>query len=500
MDVKRKLIKNTAINYIATFVDIGIGLVLLPFLLHSLGNELYGIYRLVLTLAGYLAIMQIGVGTTTVKYVAQHLANNEQKEIDELVTNSLVFYASIGVLMCLFLVLAGTQFVGYFNIPSEYLPTARQTLIISGFASLFLWPLTLFRKVLEGMQEYFLTSGYRIVFALIRLGLIFFFLHIGYGLVALIAIYFLTQIGQHLVYLAYTQKKLSFLSFSPKRLSTSVYKKIFSFSWVLFVIQVCGNLIYQTDRIVLGVFLPISALALYEGPWKIHCLVRRMNSIVGSAVIPATSSLNAREAKEKIEKLFLRGNKYASLIILPLAVSIIILAPYLVKYWLGTEYLKVTFAAQLFVSYWLLNCSFSLGGSILIAINKMKYILWYTVGGMIGNLVLSIILVNYLKNFVGVIWGTVIPYYIGYFIFLHFLLKLLKIRLGKFLRKVILPTYPYIAVCVLVGFVLLYLHLPANLFETGAYLVVMMASYWMVTYYVSFGEAEREDLRNLLGQ
>ena len=498
MNIKKRLVRNTVINYLSTFVNIGVGFVLLPFLLNIIGPEQYGIYRLVLTLAGYLALMQIGVGTTTVKFVAQHLAKNEHQEINKLLTNSLLFYTGIGFIICLFLIISAFYLIGYFNIPEEFLADARLTLIISGVFSLFLWPLILFRKVLEGMQEYILTSGYTIIFSVVRLCLIFYFLSEGGGIIALIIIYFTTQILQNLVYLIYVIKKLSFLKFGVELVSNATYKKIFGFSWVLFAIQVFGMLIYQTDRIVLGVFLPISSLALYEGPWKFHSLIRRMNGIISSAVIPATSSLDAMELKRKIIELFLRGNKYAVILILPLTISIIMMAPYIVIYWLGSEYHGVIFATQLFVSYWLLNCSFSLSGAILIATNKMKYLLWYSISVTLGNLIISIILVNCLNNFIGVIWGTVIPYYIGYPVYLYFLLKLLKIPFSKFLNRVIIPTYPIATFPIITGIALLKVHLPANLLETGAYMIIITLSYWLISYFVSFRKRERDDLKQIV--
>jgi len=46
-------------------------------------------------------------------------------------------------------------------------------------------------------------------------------------------------------------------------------RTIFGFSWAVFVIQVCTIIIYQqTDRIVLGIFLGASAIALYEAAGK----------------------------------------------------------------------------------------------------------------------------------------------------------------------------------------------------------------------------------------
>lgn len=495
MTIKKTLVQNTAINYLSALVNIVVGLILLPFILHTIGKELYGIYLLVLVLAGYLSIMEIGVGTATVKYISQHLARDEQKEINKLFINSILFYTLIGIIICAFLLLAAFFLLGFFKVPEEYLPIAKNALILAGLASLVVWPLSLFGKIVAGMQRYIVTSGCTALFALGRLFVILFFLKRGYGLLFLVIVYFLTQILLNLIFLVYAYCKLNFLRWDFSLISKKVYQKIFSFGWVLFVIQICGLLIYSTDKVIIGLFLPVASIALYEGAFRVHQGVRLINALTSSAAIPAISSLNARGSMEKIKMVFLKGSKYTAFLVLPLTVSVIIFARYIVTYWIGPGYDSVIFPMQLFVSYLALNCSFALSGAVLVAINRMKYLLWYAVAGAIANLILSLILVHYMRNFVGVIWGTVIPYFVGFPIFLVFFLRLVKIRLSEFFKRIILPAYPYIAIPIALGILLLRTRPPQSLMETGLYMAGLLLSYWIVIFFQGLEAYERKDLK-----
>lgn len=475
-----------------------VGFILFPFILHSIGKELYGIYLLIITLSGYFNLMQMGVGGTTVKYISQHLAKNERKEISEFVMNSIVFYTLIGVIICVFLVLSAFSFIDFFNIPENLLDGTKKALIIAGVASLVIWPLSIFRKVLEGMRRYVITSGSTAFFSLGRVFVIFLFLKQGSGLLFLTIVYFVSQVLLNLVFLICTFRKLSFLQLDFNLISLKVYKKIFSFSWVLFVIQICGLLIYQTDKVVIGLFLPVSSIVLYEGALRIHQFVRTINGLMSSAVLPTASLLDAKKSIDKLRKLFLQGNKYAVIFVLPVTVSVIIFAQYIVTYWLGSDYASIVFPMRLFVSYWILNCSIALSGSMLIATNKMKYLLWYTIVVAIGNLILSIGLVNYLGHFIGVIWGTVILYYLGYFVILYYLLRAFKIRLSDFLKEVILPTYPYIVFLVILGLLILHLHPPTNLSETGLCMATITGIYWVIIYFTALSRNDRNELKRLV--
>lgn len=499
MEIKKKLVQNTSVNYLSTFINIAVGFVLFPFILHTIGNELYGVYLLIMALSGYLSLMEIGVGTTTVKYISQHLAKGEQKEINELLVNSLLFYTFVGIIIGAFLIICAFFFINFFNISAKYLILAKKTLILAGFVSFVVWPLSLFRKVIEGKQDYVVTSGLTAVFALARFLVIFLFLKQGgYGLLFLTIVYFVSQILLNLIFVIYSFRSLDFLKIDFSLFSKRVYKKIFGFSWVLFVIQICGMLIYQTDKIIIGLFLPVGSIALYEGAFRVHQAIRTINALASSAAIPAVSSLNAKGAIEKVNELFLRGSKYATIIVLPLTVIIILFAKYIITYWLGHEYNSVVFPMQLFVSYWALNCSFALSGTVLIATNKIKYLLWYSVGGAIGNLILSLILVNYMHNFVGVIWGTIIPYFIGYPIFLFFFLRLMNIKFNEFFKKIILSVYSYLVVPITIGIVALQIRPPANLVETMLYMGGLLLSYWAVTFFRGLENHEREDIKGIV--
>jgi len=53
MNIKERLVKNTIFNSLNIFISMAINFVLLPIILRTMGNELYGIYILIITLSGY---------------------------------------------------------------------------------------------------------------------------------------------------------------------------------------------------------------------------------------------------------------------------------------------------------------------------------------------------------------------------------------------------------------------------------------------------------------
>jgi len=494
---KKKLFWNTAANYTYTFVNMAIGFALFPFILHTIGGDLYGIYLLIIAFSGYLNLMELGVGTTTVKFVSAHLARGEQREINSLLTNSLLFYSCIGLVMGAIFVACAFLAITAFSVPEGFLPVARRAFILAGIGSLIVWPLRPFRNVVEGKQKYVLVSGVVGLFALVRLIVIFLFLEQDSGLLFLTGIFFATEIAQNFLLTIYAFKSMYFLKLDPRLISRNTYKRIFGFSWTLSLIQIFERFVYQTDKIIIGLFLPISSVALYEGAFKIHSVGRVASGLMGEAAIPAASSLDASSAVQKVKSLLIRGNRYAVMLILPLSIAVLVFAKYIVIHWLGAEYASIIFPVQLFAGTTLLMCGTALNRAMLIATGKTRFLLWFTMAKGLGNLILSVGLVLYMHSFVGVVWGTVLTNVAGYPIYLTHSLKLLDIKLGTFLKNVILSLYPYVVVPLVLGLAAVQIRPPHGLFETGAYVMGMIVSYWVGTFFFALQKDEREDLKRL---
>jgi len=498
MNIKNKLVKNTTFNSLNVFISMAIGFFLLPIILQIIGKELYGIYILIITLSGYINIMETGVGTASVKFISQHLIKNEKKEINEILTNSLIFYFLVGVITATVLVLISLFFVNFFNIPPRYLSLTKQTLIFAGIALLIIWPLRLFRKVLEGNQDYTVTSGATIAFEILNFLLIILFLRkCSNPFLFFVILKFISQIFLNLFFCVYSFRRLDFLKVDYYLISKKAFKKIFKFSSILYLCKIIGLLIFNTDKILISVFLNISSITLYEITYKFLQLVKNVSNLSSSAILPLVSSLNSKNDNNKIKEIFLRVSKYTIVLVLPITISIIIFAKYIVLYWLGPEYNSIVFPIQLFVSYSIYNCSLALVGQILVAIDKVRYTLYYRIGIAVSNLILSIILIILTKNFIGVIWGTVISYCIGYPIYLSIALKLIKVDFYEFLNKVILPTYPYAIFPVIIGILICQLVPPKNLIYTLIDMGGVVFLYFNCVFFMGLKSYERRDIKEI---
>ncbi|MCX5707980.1 MAG: hypothetical protein NTY14_03245 [Candidatus Omnitrophica bacterium] len=70
----QRMMKNVIWNFIGQIWMVVLAFFATPFIVRSLNVNFYGIYTLVGVIIGYFSFLQFGLGTATVKYVAQYFA------------------------------------------------------------------------------------------------------------------------------------------------------------------------------------------------------------------------------------------------------------------------------------------------------------------------------------------------------------------------------------------------------------------------------------------
>ncbi|PKP57960.1 MAG: hypothetical protein CVT89_03630 [Candidatus Altiarchaeales archaeon HGW-Altiarchaeales-2] len=68
----KKLIRNTAWVYAGFIFNTLIGIALFPFIINHLGKDAYGVFAIVGVVIGYASLLDFGIGTTLVKFIAEY--------------------------------------------------------------------------------------------------------------------------------------------------------------------------------------------------------------------------------------------------------------------------------------------------------------------------------------------------------------------------------------------------------------------------------------------
>jgi hypothetical protein len=90
LQLKKKLLKNTAYNYFFRIWMWFVTFLLFPFVVHHLGLAAVGIVLLVNSFVGYMGVLNLGIGPSLTKYVAQYRVENDFEKLNKSISTSFV--------------------------------------------------------------------------------------------------------------------------------------------------------------------------------------------------------------------------------------------------------------------------------------------------------------------------------------------------------------------------------------------------------------------------
>lgn len=497
MQLKKKLLKNTAYNYFYRIWMWFVTFLLFPFVVHHLGLAAVGIVLLVNSFVGYMGVLNLGIGPSLTKYVAQYRVENDVEKLNKSISTSFVIFLVMALVASCGLLIVGRLIIPIFNISEELVHEARIITYIAAATMFLRFPLSTFNGIIHGLQRYDIFSLTGFVASIYRLLLTVFFLSKGYGVITLVLINSSTILFGLLLNAYCAKRLLPCMRISCSFLDKRLIRMLLGLALPIFIINICMMIIYPTDRLIIGFFLPVGLIVFYEAAYRIYKLLVTLPQLLASAVIPVASELDTMRNCRSLKNLFMRGTKYMSAFFLALAVPVMLLSKLLLYYWMGETfaqyyYLVVIFTLHLFLSY---NHLFSY--YILIGMNKITFTLWYYVGSAILNLILSFILVQRI-GLMGVVLGTTISYVVLEPIFVWYNLKVFDVSRREYLKRVLSKIYPQVLIMALPLCLLLRYYSPRNLSEVAILIFLSSVSYLVLFYFSGVEKQERKEFQTLI--
>jgi O-antigen/teichoic acid export membrane protein len=489
------ILRNVTSNWASLVVGIVLSFVIAPLTVHSLGNVYYGIWTLLMQFTGYLWLFDFGVRESVIKYVAQYHASEQHDELVSTVRTAVSMYSVVAVVALLMIALLALALPHFFNIPAEAVGTARLTAILFGATVAQGFVFNVFVGVLMGLQKFYLMARLGIVFAVARAALIVVLLSAGYGIIMLALVQFVMTLASNLLVYRMCITHLPHLSVRFVRPQRAEAFKLLNYGKYVLITNLGDKFIFATSSLVIGVFMPISALTYYAIGGSLTEHLRSFITSMASILNPLASSLEARRETDTLAAVFMTGAKVAMILGLPVCIGFILLGERFITLWMGEAYGPTAgLILAVLASGYLIGLPFYTISGVLYGLGKHRIVAWSRVSEGIVNLCLSVWLVRH-YGLVGVALGTVIPHAIVVVgILPAFLPKLLRIDLREYYASTygrpFLASIPFGIACLFVERVVR----PADLVSFFAFVIVSLLAYVVPCWFLALAPRERRHL------
>jgi len=492
---KRVLVAATT-GWAGTVLSFAVRIFLAPFVIHRLGNTDYGLMALVGSFAAQGALLDLGIGPAVTRHVAAYHAQKDYDSAHGLIATALLLYCGIGLAALVVGLAIAPFFPDIFNVPSDERHIAIIVAMLGVVNIAISIPSATARAVLNGLHKYGQANALSSAWGLLSAAVTVAILLSGGGVVALVASAIPITLAIQAVMVWCVVRGAPELRFGFRGARRGMVRVLWSFSLSMFVIDVAYNLQTRIAEMIVGFFLPVSAITPYSVARKASDMPQALVGPFLGAFIPVASHLHTEGNTAELKSLYLVGSRVHLAMLVPAASVFIALAGPILAVWIGPAYAAygplvviLTVACVIEHSHWP-------GGGIIQGMVRHQPLAIAVSCAGVAVLVLSVLLVRP-YGLVGVAIGTLIPTAALAFGFVWpYSYRTIGVSLGEVVRHVAAPTLlPAVPMAAAYYVMELFLE-PTRLAPLAATAIVGGATYFV--FYLPFcaGEVERDLIRS----
>jgi O-antigen/teichoic acid export membrane protein len=391
-------------NHLATIV---VALFLMPFVVSSLGDRMYGFWTLASAFIGYYGLLDFGLSSAVGRFIAGAIGSGDKEECNRITSNSFFIFSCLGlVVLIITLVLSLLAFL-FFTDPEE-VSLFRKVILVLGVNVAINFPIKVCKGIVGAQLQFEVMALIRFISLALRTALFVIVLLKGYKILALAVVTLISCIPEYVLYAYYAKKYLPDFKIKMSDCNLGTVKSLFSYSSHAFIIRIADEMRFNIDAFVISAYIGLSAVTHYRvASTLVQHFITLILTIMG-VLLPFFSRLDGEKNNEKIKETLLFSTRISVIITSFVGFGLIAWGQPFIERWMGPGYLDAYPCLVLLV----IGCVFDLWQaptvSLLYGIAKHRFYSLYNSLEAVCNLVLSLLLVKR-YGILGIAIGTFIP-------------------------------------------------------------------------------------------
>jgi O-antigen/teichoic acid export membrane protein len=400
--------RNVTTRYLAIATDALIGLVLLPFNVHHLGPEAYGLWMLTASMTTYFSILDLGFGGSIVKFVAYYRAKRDVRGLNEIASTLFVIFSIVGVVAYGVFLVVAFNIGRFFTLTPDQVSTGRALILVIGVYVSLGFPFSIFGGIINGFQRYDLNNMVGVCSSVVVAIVNVVMLLTGYSLVQLVMVTTMIRIATYFVYRLNAYHVFRALSLNPRLFLWSRVRELTSFSVYVAIIDWANKLNYSIDAVIIGAYIGAGAVALWTVPQRLAEMLQRLTNQFNGVIFPVIVDSDAGQKPERLRMIFVQGTRLSLVTVVPLAGVLFLLADPLIRSWVGAKFIDSIVVAQILICVVAIRVGSATATTVLKGAGEHRLLAFTNAGAALANVALSLL---WIRRFglVGQAYGTLLP-------------------------------------------------------------------------------------------
>jgi O-antigen/teichoic acid export membrane protein len=439
MGYLRMFSRNLGATWIGYLVQVAVAFPMARFVVDRLGDETYGVWTLLMSLTGYLGLIELGTRAGMGRHVAYYLGRGDTETVNGVLNTGLaVLCVACGVLLAV----AGGLSAGFGalfpKVPAELVSAARIALPVVALQLGLSFLAAVFAQVLAAHDRFHLLTLTNLAVLGATTLAVLWTLSRGGGMVELACI----QAGGAVLNLLLSGWLASRV-FTGFRLRWSYVRRSYArllmgFSLWAFVGDVATSLLFYTDSLLITWLVGPTGVTLYAlamMPIRYgRSLVEQIVRVLSPQVVRACGA----EDRQRLRWLFTWGSRAIALLAVPLFVGLMLLGPELMVLWMGPDKRASGGLLMILALPQVAFMVFRPATSVINGLGRVRFGALLALAQGVMNLVLSAGLVLAGLGLAGVAWGTAATMVCANAVLGVAAMRWIDLPVGEFFRRSVL--------------------------------------------------------------
>ena len=401
-----KLARGSSSRVLRMVLLAGIGFFLMPFTIHKIGPQMYGIWVTALAFLGYYSFLDLGLSGAVFTHMAYALGKEDHEEARKIYGAGVWIFSVVSIILVLVTLVLATA-VFYLHYTHGRL--LAEVLLIIGLGTASSFGMRVPFGTLNAAQQFDITAGVIMLSAVLRAIGTVIVLETHHSVLGLAWLSMFTALPANIIVLWSVHRKFPYLHiFRWPQWDRATARKLFTFGGPVIIGGIADRIRFQTDTLTVSFFVGLAAVTHYAiGSTLVMYYLDAIAAIVG-VIVPVLSMQKSVNDHVGFERSFLAGTRVALVVSAFIAFGMLAWSRYFVIRWMGPSFADVYPVIVILSLAMLLETSQATSVNALYASLHQKAYAALNISEAAANLILSIILVHS-YGMVGVALGTLIP-------------------------------------------------------------------------------------------
>lgn len=443
------------LSYVLMVFEVFSTLLLTPFIIRTLGQAEYGVYKLSVSITAYLLLLDLGVGNAIVRFLAKYRVNKEEEKAEKFLGIATLFYGGVailsivgGIVLILVFPLAFSKglSVSEINLGKHLLlGTTLNVAVTLGSAA--------YTNALIAYEKFSISRGASIVQIIVRVILFIICLKAGMGSVGLVYSQLFTTVICRAFFIYYVTSVIN-LKPSFRNLETSFVKEIAVYSSLILLQMIATQINASMGQFLIGMIVVSSAtiLGVYSVGIQIVQYYQSIGSAFYSVLMPGLVKLVESDASPKMLcDEMIRVGRLILMILAAIWGAFLVCGYDFIVLWVGKENSIAWLVSIVLMTAYMFVLVESVGNQLLWAMNAHKEMSITKLCIVLVNIAVSVLLIMW-KPLEGAALGTFLSLVIGDIVVMNVIfVKKIHIDILAYYRGLFKGILPSLIIAIVTG-------------------------------------------------